>query len=99
MSEASDLSANLERILRSVGQDVPAAPPILEINVQHPIIGRILADVEERRFNDWALLLFDQALLSEGGQLEDPAAFVHRLNELLLQTRQVASTQDTPPKA
>jgi molecular chaperone HtpG len=99
VSEASDMSANLERILRSVGQDVPAVPPILEINAQHPIIGRILAETEEQRFNDWALLLFDQALLSEGGQLEDPAAFVHRLNELLLQAAQATPAQDTAPKA
>jgi molecular chaperone HtpG len=99
VGEASGMSANLERILRSVGQDVPAAPPILEINAQHPIIHRMLAEGEERRFNDWALLLFDQALLSEGGQLEDPAAFVHRLNELLLQAGQVMPAQDATPKA
>jgi molecular chaperone HtpG len=99
VTEASDMSANLERILRSVGQDIPTAPPILEVNTQHPIIGRMSAEVEERRFNDWALLLFDQALLSEGGQLEDPAAFVHRLNELLLQAEQVTPARDTGPKA
>ncbi len=99
VTEASDMGANLERILRSVGQDVPASPPILEINAQHPIIDRMLTEVEERRFNDWALLLFDQALLSEGGQLDDPAAFVHRLNELLLQVEQAAPAQDTQPKA
>jgi molecular chaperone HtpG len=98
VTESGDMSANLERILKSVGQDVAAARPILEINAEHPLIDRMRAEVEERRFNDWALLLFDQALLSEGGQLEDPAGFVHRLNELLLQA-QVTPTQNTVPKA
>jgi molecular chaperone HtpG len=98
VTESGDMSANLERILKSVGQDVAAARPILEINAEHPLIDRMRAEVEERRFNDWALLLFDQALLSEGGQLEDPAGFVHRLNELLLRA-QVTPTQNTVPKA
>lgn len=74
--------ANLQRILRSVGQNVPAFKPILEVNPEHPMVLRMRH--EEKRFADWAQLLFDQALLAEGGELDDPAGFVRRLNELML---------------
>lgn len=77
-----DMSGNLERLLKSAGQNVPHAKPILEINPHHPMVQRLKNEVEN--FEDWSHLLFDQALLAEGGQLEDPAAFVKRLNELLL---------------
>jgi molecular chaperone HtpG len=82
VADAFDLGGNLQRILRSVGQDVPAFKPILEVNPEHPMVLR-LKD-EEKRFADWAQILFDQALLAEGGQLEDPAGFVKRLNALML---------------
>lgn len=78
-----DMSGNLERLLKSAGQKVPNTKPILEINPHHPMVQRL--KYEEAKFSDWSNILFDQALLSEGGQLEDPAAFVKRLNELLLQ--------------
>ena len=77
-----DMSGNLERLLKSAGQNVPHAKPILEINPHHPMVQRLKNEVEN--FEEWSHLLFDQALLAEGGQLEDPAAFVKRLNELLL---------------
>ncbi|HET7306334.1 MAG TPA: molecular chaperone HtpG [Gammaproteobacteria bacterium] len=82
---ASDegLSLNLERLLKEAGQEVPHASPILEINPAHPIVKRLESDAGER-FDDWASLLYDQALLAEGGQLDNPAAFVKRLNELLM---------------
>lgn len=82
---ASDeaLSLNLERLLKEAGQNVPHSKPILEINPSHPIVAR-LQDEQNDRFTDWANLLYEQALLAEGGQLEDPAIFVKRLNELLL---------------
>jgi molecular chaperone HtpG len=76
------MGGNLARILKAVGQKVPAAKPILEINPGHPLIGRLKGD--EARFADWARLLFDQALLAEGGQLDDPARFVKLTNELML---------------
>ncbi len=79
-----DMSANLARMLRSVGQTAPTSPPIMEINAGHPLVGRLESESDEERFADLAKLLFDQALLAEGGQLDDPAAFVHRLNHLML---------------
>ncbi|MFQ6024353.1 MAG: molecular chaperone HtpG [Acidiferrobacterales bacterium] len=85
VTEAHDMSANLERILKSVGQEVALGKPILEINTEHPIVAQLVAQTDDSRFSDWSHILFDQALLSEGGQLDDPAGFVHRLNELMLQ--------------
>ncbi|MFQ5993743.1 MAG: molecular chaperone HtpG [Acidiferrobacterales bacterium] len=83
--DAEDMSGNLERLLKSVGQDVPMGKPILEVNPKHAIVCQIIAEDDDNRFGEWAQLLFDQALLSEGAQLEDPAGFVHRLNDLLVQ--------------
>jgi molecular chaperone HtpG len=82
VADAHDMGGNLSRILKAVGQKVPAAKPILEINPGHALIRRLQPGSE--RFADWAALLYDQALLSEGGQLDDPAAFVRRTNELML---------------
>lgn len=84
VAESSDMGGNLERLLKSAGQKVNHTKPILEINPHHPMVQRL--KYEEERFSDWSYILFDQALLAEGGQLEDPAAFVKRLNELLLLT-------------
>ncbi len=84
VAESHDMGGNLERLLKSAGQKVNHTKPILEINPHHPIVQRL--KYEESRFADWSQILFDQALLAEGGQLEDPAAFVKRLNELLLLT-------------
>jgi molecular chaperone HtpG len=78
------LGANLERLLKSAGQEVPVSPPILEINPDHPIVRRLKDEQSGPRFDDWGRILFDQALLSEGGKLDDPAGFVHRLNEMFL---------------
>ncbi len=82
------MSANLERILKSVGQEVPLGKPILEINPAHPVVTHLAVQTDESRLSDWSQLLFDQALLSEGAQLDDPAGFVHRLNTLFLQLTQ-----------
>ena len=84
VSEAHGMSANLERLLKSSGQDVPVSKPILEINPSHPIVERLKSEADGPRFTDWSQILFDQATLAEGGQLDDPAAFVKRLNELML---------------
>ena len=61
----------------------PATKPILEINPKHPVVERLKG--EERHFDDWANVLFDQAVLAEGGQLDDPAGFVRRVNQLMLE--------------
>ncbi len=79
-----ELGANLERLLKAAGQKVPPSKPILEINPRHPLVQRLKYEADQQRFDDWSHVLFDQALLSEGGQLEDPAGFVKRLNQLLL---------------
>ncbi len=79
-----DISANLERILKAAGQPVPGMQPILEINPTHPIVEMLDRETDSDRFRDWTNILFDQALLSEGGQLEDPGSFVQNLNQMLL---------------
>ncbi|NNM81830.1 MAG: molecular chaperone HtpG [Burkholderiales bacterium] len=82
VSDEFDMGKNLERLLKSAGQQVTESKPILEINPHHPIVQSL--KYEEARFSDWSNILFDQALLAEGGQLEDPAGFVKRLNSLML---------------
>ncbi|WP_273430924.1 molecular chaperone HtpG [Chitinibacter tainanensis] len=82
--ENTDMSANLERLLKSAGQDVQGSKPILEVNPSHPLVNKLKAQSSSGQFGDWTQLLFDQALLAEGGQLLDPAAFVKRLNGLML---------------
>ena len=77
-----DPSGNLARLLKAAGQKAPDVKPILEINPQHPAVMRL--KYEEARFDDWAALLFEQATLAEGGQLDDPAGFVKRINDLML---------------
>jgi len=78
-----DMSANLERLLKAAGQAAPTLKPTLEINPTHALVTRLNSESDEDRFADWANLLFEQALLAEGGQLDDPASFVRRLNGLL----------------
>lgn len=78
------MSRNLERMLREAGQAVPSIAPVMEINPNHPIVERLRNETDDQRFSAWTNILFDQALLAEGGQLEDPAGFVRRLNELML---------------
>ena len=84
VSEEHGLSMNLERLLKASGQRVPAVRPVLEINPRHPIVDRLKHESDSGRFSDWSHILFDQATLAEGGQLDDPATFVKRLNELML---------------
>ena len=84
VGDKDGISTNLERMLRAAGQDVPNVPLALEINPTHPIVERLKAETDETRFADWSRILFDQALLAEGGRLDDPAAFVKRLNALML---------------
>ncbi len=79
--EEGDMSAHLARMLKQAGQDAPKAQPILEINAEHALVKRL---ERTERFDDLAHILFDQALLAEGGHLDDPAAYVRRVNSLLL---------------
>jgi molecular chaperone HtpG len=82
VADEHDMGGNLARILKAAGQKVPLSRPILELNPAHAIVQRLKP--QDERFEDWASLLFDQALLAEGGQLDDPAGFVKRTNELML---------------
>ena len=84
VTEQDGISANLERVLRAAGQAVPNVPLVLEINPEHPIVTRLKDETDDARFKDWSHILFDQAMLAEGGHLDDPAGFVKRLNELML---------------
>ncbi len=83
VSDEHDIGGNLARILKAAGQKAPEGRPILEINPKHPVVLRLRS--EEKKFDDWAAVLFDQALLAEGGSLDDPAAFVRRINQLMLE--------------
>ncbi len=85
VSDAHDMGAHLERLLKAAGQAVPGSKPILEVNMDHPLIARIGTETDGERFGDWAHILYDQAQLSEGAQLEDPVGFVRRLNQRLVE--------------
>jgi len=82
VADEHELSGNLLRMLKAAGQQAPDTKPILEINPQHPLVLKL--KYEDKQFDDWATILFDQALLADGGQLQDPAAFVKRINQMLL---------------
>ncbi|HEX8986469.1 MAG TPA: molecular chaperone HtpG [Rhodocyclaceae bacterium] len=82
VADEHGMSANMMRILKAAGQKSPEAKPILEINPKHPVVLRLR--YEDKKFDDWAAVLFDQALLAEGGQLDDPATFVKRVNDLMM---------------
>jgi molecular chaperone HtpG len=84
VADEHELSGNLLRMLKAAGQDAPESRPILEINPQHPLVTRLKYEDAGDKFKDWAHILFDQALLAEGGTLADPASFVKRMNEMLL---------------
>jgi molecular chaperone HtpG len=97
VSDQYGMSMNLERMLRAAGQKVPGSKPILEINPRHPLVQGLKYEPDEARFGDWSHILFDQALLAEGGQLEDPATFVRRLNELMLALASGSGPKIAPP--
>ena len=83
MSE-HDMALHMQRLLKAAGHEVPAGQPTLEINPAHPLLARFEAEADAARRDDLGLLLFEQAQLAEGAQLDDPAAFVRRMNDLLL---------------
>ena len=76
------MSQHLQRLLKAAGQNAPATKPILELNPRHPLVKRLTADDDQ--LADWSALLLDQAVLAEGGQLDNPAEFVKRINSMLL---------------
>lgn len=83
-----DMGLQMRRIMEAAGQQVPDTKPTFEINPEHPLLQRLNDEADVDRFNELTEVLFDQAHLAEGGQLEDPAAYVHRLNKLLLKLSQ-----------
>ena len=79
-----DMALYMQTLMKQAGHDMPTNKPVLEINPTHPLIERMEAETDDEQFSDWAAILFDQALLAEGAQLEDPAGFVNKLNSLML---------------
>jgi molecular chaperone HtpG len=84
VADEAGLSPHLQRILKDAGQAVPEMRPHLEINPEHPLVKHLGSEKSGERFDEWAQLLFEQAVLAEGGELENPAIFVRRLNRILL---------------
>ena len=80
----NDLNPQLRRMLEASGQEIPESKPILEINVDHPLVSRLSAEADDSRFGELSHIVLDHALLAEGSQLENPAEYVHRMNKLLL---------------
>lgn len=79
-----DMALYMQHLFKQAGHDVPKTKPSLEVNPTHPLLQRMQNETDDERFNEWASVLLDQAILAEGGQLEDPAGFVSRLNRLML---------------
>ena len=92
VSGENELSPQLRRVLEASGQSLPESKPILEVNVTHPLLERLSAETDDGRFDALAHIVLDHALLAEGSQLDDPAAYVHRMNSLLLELDSTAST-------
>jgi molecular chaperone HtpG len=84
VADEQDMSANLKRMLRQSGHEYMDTKPILELNPSHKIVEGLKNETQDDMFGKWSLILFNQALLSEGGQLEDPAAFVSDLNSMMI---------------
>jgi molecular chaperone HtpG len=78
------MGMEMQRILQSAGQKIPLSKPIFEINPEHALVKRIHDIQDDTQFETWVLMLFEQAVLAEGGQLDNPADFVNRVNQLLV---------------
>ena len=87
-----DLAPQLRRMLEASGQQLPESKPILEINIEHPLVTRLSAETDDGRFGELSNIVLDHALLAEGAQLDSPADYVQRINRYLLDT-------DAPVKA
>ncbi|HEX4938967.1 MAG TPA: molecular chaperone HtpG, partial [Candidatus Kapabacteria bacterium] len=83
---AYDMGIQMRQIMEAAGQKLPETKPTLEINPAHPLMERLNGEVQDDRFGDLAMIVFDQAALSEGRALEDPSAYVKRINALLMET-------------
>ncbi|MFA7496890.1 MAG: molecular chaperone HtpG [Acidithiobacillus sp.] len=79
-----DMALYMQQLLKQAGHEIPSTKPILEVNPTHPMLTRITEEKDDTRFGEWSALLLDQAILAEGGHLEDPAGFVARINQLML---------------
>ncbi len=84
VADENDMGFEMQRILQSAGQSLPASKPIFEINPEHALIKRLHGIEDDERFAEWVVVLFEQAVLAEGGQLDNPADFVNRVNQLLM---------------
>jgi molecular chaperone HtpG len=91
VTDENDMSAHMERIMRAAGQNIPTRKPILELNPQHMLVKNLMHEDDQQRFEELTQVLLDQAILAEGGQLDNPAAFVRRFNKLLLELSPVNS--------
>jgi molecular chaperone HtpG len=85
VADENDMGIQLQRMLKAAGQDVPEVKPVFELNPDHALVKLLSSEKSSERFNEWAHILFDQAVLAEGGQLKEPAVFVQRMNKLLLE--------------
>lgn len=85
VADEHDMGAQLQRLLKAAGQQIAEVKPIFELNPEHMLVKKLQAEQDEESFKDWTHILFDQAVLAEGGQLKDPALFVQRVNKLLLE--------------
>lgn len=85
VTDENEMSVHLQRMLQAAGQEVPRVKPILELNAQHTLITRLKNEPDTDKFSEWVYFLFDQAMLAEGQQLEDPAGFVRRLNKMFME--------------
>ena len=83
VSSEEAVSLHMQRMMKAAGQAMPSSAPILEVNPEHQLVQQLKAEQDDERFNDWTQLLFEQAWLAEAGQLEDPVAFVRRMNRYL----------------
>ena len=79
-----DMALYMQQLMKQAGQEMPSSKPTLEINIEHPIFKKLSSEKDDDKFADWTSLTFEQALLAEGGQLEDPSGFVKRMNKLML---------------
>ena len=84
VSGDDELNPQVRRMLEASGQEIPETKPILEINVDHPLVARLSDEADDSRFDELSHIVLDHALLAEGSQLDNPAAYVHRMNKLLL---------------
>lgn len=85
VADSYDIGREMQRILQAAGQDAPLSKPIFEINPKHALVVRLKEETDDDRFNEWTHILFDQAILAEGGHLDNPGTFVKRLNKMLLE--------------